>query len=272
MNILLTNDDGIHAEGLKVLSAALSKKHRVFIVAPKTNKSGASCQMSVALPLELKNVQKENCVLSYHLEGSPVDCVLSGLNGSYIPEKIDAVVSGINDGPNLGTDIIYSGTCGAARQACLAGIPGIALSIDTDSRDPADKSGLLYFENLADFAAENIDSLISLCGKLSALHPLHSYYRFFVNVNAPAVSKYKGARLTVPSIRRYKEDVQLKESENGAFSSVCGSEYRVYSYGGDLSDFKACNDGFVSVSVIGTEPGFSEVDKIKDFLNCEFRV
>ena len=82
MNILLTNDDGIDAEGLSVLSAALSKKHNVFIVAPKFNKSGASSQMNVAVPLELKKVDKENCCLSYHLEGSPVDCVLSGLNGS----------------------------------------------------------------------------------------------------------------------------------------------------------------------------------------------
>lgn len=268
MNILLTNDDGINAEGLKVLSAALSKKHNVFIVAPKFNKSGASSQMNVAVPLELKKVDKENCRLSYHLEGSPVDCVLSGLNGSYISEKIDVIVSGINDGPNLGTDIVYSGTCGAARQACLAGIPGIALSIDSGSKDESDQSGSLYFENLADFACKNLENLISLCGNLTVLNSTHKYYRNFVNVNAPAMKNYKGAKLTVPCVRRYWETVELSECENGCLTSKCGGDARVHSYGDDSSDFKACEEGFVSVSVVETEPSYADISSIK----CDFNL
>lgn len=268
MNILLTNDDGIDAEGIRVLAAVLSKKHDVFMVAPKSNKSGASSQMNVAVPLELKKVDKENCRLAYHLDGSPVDCILSALKGNYISPKIDAVVSGINDGPNIGTDIVYSGTCGAARQACISGIPGIALSIDSGSRDKSDKSGFLYFENLADFACKNLEKLVSLCGNLTVLSSMHKYYRSFVNVNAPAIKKYKGVRLTVPCIRRYWESLELSECENGCLTSKCGGDAQVHSYGDDSADFKACEEGFVSISVVDAEPGYADISSIK----CDFNL
>ncbi len=268
MNILLTNDDGINAEGIRLLAATFSKKHNVFIVAPKFNKSGASSQMNVAVPLELKKVDKENCCLSYYLEGSPVDCVLSALKGEYISEKIDVIVSGINDGPNIGTDIVYSGTCGAARQACISGIPGIALSIDSASKDESDKSGSLYFENLADFACKNLDKLISLCGNLTILDSMHKYYRNFVNVNAPAMKSYKGAKLTVPCIRRYWETLEISECENGCMTSKCGGDACVHSYGNDFADFKACEKGFISVSVVETEPSYADISSIK----CDFNL
>ncbi len=175
MNLLLTNDDGIDGQGLLVLASVLSKKHNVFVVAPKKNKSGASCQMNVAVPLELKKVEMQGCKVAFYLDGSPVDCVLSGLNGDYIGEKIDAVISGINDGPNIGTDIVYSGTCGGARQASLTGIPGIALSIDFTSRDANEYTENFYFENIAEFTLNNLEKLISFCGQQIKLNENHKF-------------------------------------------------------------------------------------------------
>jgi len=126
----------------------------------------------------------------------------------------------------------------------------------------------LYFENLADFACKNLDKLISLCGNLTVLNLAHKYYRNFVNVNAPAMKNYKGAKLTVPCIRRYWETVELSECENGCLTSKCGGDARVHSYGDDSSDFKACEEGFVSVSVVETEPSYADISSIK----CDFNL
>lgn len=260
MNILLTNDDGIGAEGIAVLSRILSKEHSIYIVAPKANRSGASCQMNCAVPLELGTADKAAllCEAAYSLDGSPVDCVLSALKGSYVPVKVDAVVSGINHGPNIGTDIIYSGTCGGARHASLSGIPGIALSIDSGVREKGDESGSLYFEEAALFALKNLGKLISLCGKAVRLDSRHTYFSRFVNVNIPALKAYKGARLTVPCIRRYWESVQVAQECGKWYSRTDGAD--VLSFGDENSDSAATESGYVSVSVIRAEPSAAETD------------
>ena len=126
MKILLTNDDGIDAPGLNALYRSLLESgNEVWVVAPLSDRSGASCSVSIGRDLLLER-RGEN---RYALDGSPIDCVISALKGGYLPSMPDAVLSGINSGGNLGTEVIYSGTCGAARQACLYSVPGIALRI-----------------------------------------------------------------------------------------------------------------------------------------------
>lgn len=260
MRILLANDDGINAPGISALAKRFSREHEVYVVAPSSNKSAASCSMTVGKPLEIRQVVSEDLpsVAAFSLSGSPVDCALNGIAGSHVPD-VDVVVSGINDGPNVGTDIIYSGTCGAARHASLSGIPGIALSIDCNSgRDPSDKSNDLYYDSLADFACLNLEKLISLCGERKNLGDRYVFERF-VNVNAPCLKKYRGVRLTNPCIRRYFDRIELKDDGMGNRTSTCVGEAEIFSYGDEYADFRATESGYVSVSSIYSEAWYMDL-------------
>ncbi|MDR0400403.1 MAG: 5'/3'-nucleotidase SurE [Treponema sp.] len=126
MNILLTNDDGLESPGILLLAGALREEgHRVLAVAPDRNRSGVSHSISfLGGPLVLSPRGDD----SWACSGLPVDCVIAALLGG-IPVKPDVVVSGINRGANLGTDLLYSGTAAAARQGSLFGMPSIALSL-----------------------------------------------------------------------------------------------------------------------------------------------
>ena len=164
MKLLLTNDDGIDAPGIQTLASVLRREHEVWIVAPLRNKSGASSSLNMWKNLYLEQRSDKD----FALDGTPVDCVLSALTGGYLPSRPDAVISGINRGYNLGTDAIYSGTCGAARQASLTGIPGIALSVD---KNPFSASGSAAdseynYASLAEFALKNLKNLLVLCGNI----------------------------------------------------------------------------------------------------------
>ena len=157
MNILLTNDDGIDAGGLKSLAEVFKREHEVWIVAPLKNKSGASSSITMDRELLIEQRAKNE----YALDGSPVDCVLSSVNGSYLPSKPDVIISGINSGPNIGTDIVYSGTCAAARQGAIYGIPSIALSLEKKTEENSYK-----FDALAEFALKNLKNLETLNNQL----------------------------------------------------------------------------------------------------------
>ncbi|WP_461248362.1 5'/3'-nucleotidase SurE [Treponema sp. R6D11] len=144
MRILLTNDDGITSQGIRLLAKALrGVGHKVFTVAPDSNQSGCSHSLKfLHEPLKLKEIEED----TWSCSGTPVDCIIVALLGG-IPEICistegaehnlekapDLILSGINAGANLGTDIVYSGTAAAARQGGFFGIPSVALSlVDSD--------------------------------------------------------------------------------------------------------------------------------------------
>ena len=131
MRILLTNDDGIGAEGLLALHEALAPTCEVWVVAPDREQSAASHAITLARPLVIKERRKR----WFEVDGTPTDCVYIGLNHLMKSSRPDAVCSGINDGPNLGNDVLYSGTVAAAVESAMIGVPGIALSHAGDPRD-----------------------------------------------------------------------------------------------------------------------------------------
>lgn len=254
MKILLTNDDGINAPGIKALAKRFSGEHEVYIVAPSSNRSAASCCMTVGKNQGLEKIMSCDLpsVAAYGLDGTPVDCALCGLAGNHIPD-VDVVISGINNGPNVGTDVIYSGTCGAARQASLYGIPGIALSVDTTSpREKGDGTMDLYYDSLADFAFKNLGSLMELCGERRKYGD-HWIYDCFVNVNSPLRKVYRGAKLANPCMRRYFDKIEINENADGTMTSTLVGEAGIFSYGDESADFKVTGEGFVSVSSIYAE-------------------
>jgi len=131
MNILVVNDDGIDSIGIRILAECLKKYGNVFVVAPFSEQSGAGHSITIhdSMKLRVRDDYMEN-VKAWSLEGKPADCVKFALYGLNL--EIDLVVSGINTGPNLGTDVNYSGTIAGASEAIICGIPAIALSTDFD--------------------------------------------------------------------------------------------------------------------------------------------
>lgn len=236
MKILVTNDDGLPSEGIQVLSSVLRTAHEVWTIAPASNRSGVSHGITMNDPLRIR-VEGER---EFSCSGLPVDCFLTGSHG-LMPSLPDVVVSGINRGANLGTDIVYSGTAAAARQASIAGVPGIAVSLVSDD-------GPFLWEPLARFVLDNLDTLISLCRK-----------DVFVNINAPSLEKYRGARMTGISRRDYRDTVVMRDGPDGCkYSFFCGG--KISTEGDGTTDWDAVEAGFVSISRVFAQPVLADDD------------
>ena len=201
MRILLTNDDGFTSLGITKLAKSLREKgHKVYMVAPDKNRSGTSHSISfLNEPCKLTEIEKD----TWSCSGTPVDCVIVSLlggieevnitteDGRIILDKApDLVLSGINVGANLGTDIVYSGTAAAARQGSIFGIPSVALSL-------VENDGNWHWEPAVSFAVENLDKMMSYW-KAGA----------FVNVNFPNTGKKPSALVpSFPSLRYYNDRI-----------------------------------------------------------------
>ena len=201
MRILLTNDDGISSPGITLLAKALREDgHRVFTVAPDSNRSGCSHSIHfLSEPLKLKEIVKD----TFSCSGTPVDCVITALLGGIselciskedgrldLEKAPDLVLSGINAGANLGTDIVYSGTAAAARQGSFFGIPSVALSL-VDGEIP------YQWDIVIQYIQENLGAIMG-------------YWKpgTFVNVNFPNIEKKPSALVNAfPSIRWYNDRI-----------------------------------------------------------------
>jgi 5'-nucleotidase len=129
LQILITNDDGVHADGLWALAKELKEIGKVTVAAPDRDQSGSGTAVTLRQPLRLKEVKAPiGGIQAYSVEGTPGDSVILAIRHA-IKDKIDLVVSGINEGPNLGNDVFISGTIGAALQGYFYGIPAIAISV-----------------------------------------------------------------------------------------------------------------------------------------------
>lgn len=237
MNLLLTNDDGYLAAGINTLFEELKPYHNVYILAPHTNRSSVSNCLSMWNGLDVKKINEN--ILS--CSGYPSDCVILGLRSKLFGFKIDAVLSGINNGPNLGTDIIYSGTCAASRQAVLLGCPSISFSLNVCEEDSSDKS--LYLP-LAKFASKNIEKLVTLARKEK---------NTFVNVNANVVPKYKGIEYASSLCeRKYDDSFGLKTEKDIIKATLIPSNVETENI--STSDYGICQNEKVSISLVDVNP------------------
>ena len=238
MRILLTNDDGYGAPGLDVLTKYLvtaseraGGAHEIVVIAPETERSGVSHAMSLRNPLKVRKLETDR----YTCSGTPADCVIvAGLK--VMEGEVDLVISGINRGPNLGTDIIYSGTCGAARQAALVGIPAIAVSCARYAEPLDYRAG-------AAFVANNLDKLISIWRPDS-----------FININAPSSGDESlPARWSIPGRNRYHDTMKSFEGAEGYLYCYLaeGRSERAFD---PASDHHAVQDGFIALSLVNIHP------------------
>lgn len=227
MLVLVTNDDGIGSPGLRALADALSPRHEVVVAAPDRDRSGASHCITVGGAVTARPAGPGR----WALDGTPADCVRVGVPG-LLEGAPGFVVSGINLGANFGTDLAYSGTAGAARQAAFMGIPAAAVSVHRYRR-PED----------ADAAARFMAAALPV---LAALVPPGS----FVNVNVPV--RWDGrVRLVRPGLLRYRTVVSGSAAEDGARCFLPAATLQPPEEG-DSEDLLAVESGAVSLSAIGT--------------------
>lgn len=199
--ILVTNDDGINAPGLRKLISLMRQIGRVVVVAPDGPQSAMSHAITIKLPLMYKEIEISDDYKEYSLNGTPVDCVKFGIH-KLMDEKPDLVVSGINHGSNASINIIYSGTMGAALEGSMGGIPSIGFSI-------------LDYDQHADFSA-SADYILRIANKV-LLEGLDQGVA--LNVNFPKLlngTPYKGIRICRQAQAYWKEDfAERKDPRDG---------------------------------------------------------
>jgi 5'-nucleotidase len=184
--ILVSNDDGVHAEGLAALVDAVSPLGDVWVVAPESEQSAASHAISLHRPLRIKRIREH----VYAVDGTPTDCAYLAINHLMKDRKPDLMVSGINHGANMADDVTYSGTVAAAMESCLLGVPAIAFSL-VARRD-------FDFTHAARFARAFAEAAL-------ANRPLP--HRMLVNVNVPGHAEPRGYAVTRLGKHTYGYDV-----------------------------------------------------------------
>jgi 5'-nucleotidase len=206
LRVLLTNDDGIHAEGLQTLRRALVGLEDIVlaVIAPDANMSATARSITTRRPLWITQVPFDDGTVGYSCDGTPVDCVRLAQLGLVDGFEPDIVVAGINHGSNLGDDITYSGTVAAALEGIVLGIPGIAVSQQSQAREMDFRLGREFdFETAAAFTAQIVDRLDDV--------PLPEGTLLNVNVPAGEVDGVEVARL---GKRIYQDALELVDSDD----------------------------------------------------------
>ena len=226
MNILISNDDGIHARGLRVLADVLSSLGEVWVVAPDRERSAASHSLTLNRPLRVTKVGPT----WYTVDGTPTDCVALAVMGM-IKRKFDLVASGINLGGNMGDDVTYSGTVSAAFEATLLGVPAFAISVAADRRVDFTAAGRIAV------------TLAELIGKNGL--PANT----LLNVNVPNLrpSEIKGVAITQQGRRHYGDIIVRKVDPRGKAYYWIGGKEPTWEPS-EESDYAAVIAGCISVT------------------------
>lgn len=252
MKILISNDDGVYADGIKSLQKILDEKFETTVVAPLEERSTTGHTLSLDNPLRVVKIEENR----FGCSGYPADCSLLGF-AHIMEEKPSVVVSGINRGANLGQDIYYSGTMAAAREAVFHGIPGIAVSTHLDMT--THYHDVIHYDTAARFIKEFIDK-----GAVDYIAPLH-----VVNVNVPNCKSedIKGVKLCDLSYRRYSETISKRSDFRDREYFWVGGQYEGFE-GDEKTDCFAVENNFISVSILNLlgKPT-DNLDTWKDFLN-----
>jgi 5'-nucleotidase len=242
VRVLLTNDDGIEADGLQALRRALLELPAIelAVIAPDGNRSAMARSITTRRPLWVREVDFDDGTVGYATDGTPVDCVRLAHLGLIEGFEAELVVSGINHGSNLGDDITYSGTVAAALEAIVLGLPGIAVSQQSGARELDFRADAAFdFAAAARFGARLVSELQNV--------PLPG--GTLLNVNVPGGDP-AGVEVTRLGKRVYKDELALISEDEGR-----KREYRIYgeaSYHEDEpgTDLAAISEGRIAVTPI----------------------
>ncbi|HTY82048.1 MAG TPA: 5'/3'-nucleotidase SurE [Dehalococcoidales bacterium] len=244
MKILVTNDDGVRAEGLHALVKELSKVAKVTVIAPESERSAIGTAVTLLKSLHVKEMEPiAPGVATYAVNGMPGDCVILGL-GKLVP-KVDLVVSGVNPSLNLGEDVYISGTVGAAMQGFFRGLPAMAVSAAHPERDRLSKNGLQTASK------SGLQTAAEVAAKLAAKMDGPKPQKIFLNVNVPDIPfpRLNGVRLT--RLARSSHINTVEEEGEGALKQYRLVRVRLDSTE-EGSDVQAIEQGYVSLTALYT--------------------
>lgn len=250
INILVANDDGIQAAGIRHLVDALAEVANVYVCAPDSQRSAAGHGMTMSRPLYAEEVEYKNAKKAYAISGTPADCVKLGR--SLLMKdgvEIDMVFSGINMGGNLGTDAIYSGTVAAAIEGHLYGYPSVAVSVDSHEAS--------HFEKACELAVAAVEKAYE---KMDG--------DMILNINTPDVpaEEIPGVKFTRMGRREYDEFFEEKTDENGRTQYWYGGDRIIYEGLPDDIDVIAHQDGYATITPLHFDmTAHDYINKIKDW-------
>jgi 5'-nucleotidase len=238
MKILLTNDDGIYAEGLWALAGELSKIADVVIIAPDREQSGVGTSVSLDRPLRVNSMMPlVGGIETYAVEGTPGDCVLLGVNSILKDSGVNMVVAGINRGANLGHDVLVSGTVGAALHGYYSGLPSVAVSV-ASLRQPV-------WRPAAVFARHLIQKVVDLGEGAAGL---------LLNVNLPNITVDKIEHVDVTRVgRKSYEDVIKEEVDSRQRRFLWYSRGRAIEEAEEGTDVWALRHNRISITPLHTD-------------------
>ncbi len=256
MKILLANDDGVTAPGIKSLYKELSSSFETTIIAPLEERSTTGHSLSLDKPLRLEKIDTN----IYGCSGFPSDCVLMGLGHVLKDRRPDVVVSGINRGANLGQDLYYSGTIAAAREAAFHKVPSIAVSLVFTAMTDEH-----HYDVAATFIRWCLEAgLHKLCPPMTVL-----------NINVPNIElkQIKGCKLSEIGFRHYSEEIHVRmDARNREYFWVAG-HYEGFNHNPD-SDCQAVQDAFIAITpqalIDKCDKDYSELGKCIERLNAKF--
>lgn len=235
MKILLTNDDGIHAKGIHSLIEELAKVGEVYLVAPDRERSGTGHSITVFEPIKVVEAKLPGIKAGWIVGGTPVDCVKLAM--CKLIKDIDIVVSGINHGPNLGTDVLYSGTVSAAAEGIIMGVPSIAVSLDSYDPDMNFKFASKFTRSVVEFVMKNEIDRTTL-----------------LNINIPynPNDRVKGIRITKLGVRNYDNLFEERRDPRGNIYYWLGGGVKEEEQEQD-SDVVAVQEGYISITPINLD-------------------
>lgn len=250
MKILITNDDGINAIGIRELAKSLKKIGDVIVIAPDRERSATGHAITMHHPLRVDKVNfNDPDIEAWSINGTPSDCVKIGVE-SILSEKPDIIVSGVNNGPNLGTDILYSGTVSAAVEGAIHNIPSIALSIYGNNNHITYEGAIAYSCKLVNMALKN-----------------NVPNNLVLNINIPSVKsdEIKGIKITELGIRRYKNSYEQRKDPMGkSYYWLSGSLVELEN--NDTSDVESVKNGYISITPLHFDlTDYNYIKKMKNW-------
>jgi 5'-nucleotidase len=229
--ILLTNDDGVHSEGLLALREIFAKTDNVCVVAPERERTCVGHSITLHKPLRIKKVADN----TYASNGSPADCIYLGIK-AILKKKPDIIISGINKGPNMGQDVNYSGTVAAAKEGAFLGIPSIAVSMCAREQ---------FLFNDAALITQRIVDIIKNKAFIK---------NTFLNINIPNIphNTLNGFKVTKLGKRIYNDEVLERiDPRGGTYYWIGGNSENYEDMRG--TDFYAVEKGYISITPLGLD-------------------
>jgi 5'-nucleotidase len=248
MNILITNDDGIRADGIIELAKKISNIANVYVVAPDTQKSATGHAITIHSPIMVNEEFIQENIKAYSITGTPADCVKVGLEALFKDVNIDLILSGINNGPNLGTDVIYSGTVSAAIEGLVQNKPAIAISYNEfNVKKETYKEVSKYVVKIVEDIKDKLD-ILEDC---------------ILNVNIPS-GDVKGFKVTTLGDRKYENVMEERFSPYGKRYFWIGGKVKELEQDKD-SDIVCVEEGYISITPINIDmTHLGKVNHLKD--------